>query len=160
MNGESSKVFNSCPVMCKITRRWVGCSREHLAAIAAEMPYHRTMSSPSRFPCCVLSYFSLVFVVEQTWQIQVTRVSWVGQSTSAWLDPLSLWAFSSISNIVLETGMASEIRIKLLPVTHASWLGLSYWNINVRWWSLDLPFERGNLGRHGSIEFNYGALVE
>ena len=78
----------------------------------------------------------------------------------AWLDPLSLWAFSSISKIVLETGMASEIRIKLLSVTHASWLALSCWNINVRWWSLDLPFERGNLGRHGSIEFNYGALVE
>ena len=31
----------------------------------------------SRFPCCVLSYFSLVFVMEQ---IQVTRVSSVGQS--------------------------------------------------------------------------------
>ena len=35
----------------------------------------------SRFPCCVLSYFSLVFVMEHNWQIQVTRVSWVGQST-------------------------------------------------------------------------------
>ena len=37
----------------------------------------------SRFPCCVLSYFSLVFVMEHNWQIQVIRVSWVGQSTSS-----------------------------------------------------------------------------
>ena len=35
----------------------------------------------SRFPCCVLSYFSLVFVMEHNWQIQVKRVNWVGQST-------------------------------------------------------------------------------
>ena len=35
----------------------------------------------SRFPCCVLSYFSLVFVMEHNWQIQVIRVSWVEQST-------------------------------------------------------------------------------
>ena len=39
--------------------------------------------NPSRFPCCVLSYFSLVFVMEHksNWKIQVIRVSWVGQST-------------------------------------------------------------------------------
>ena len=37
----------------------------------------------SRFPCCVLSYFSLVFVVKQI-QIQVTKDSWVGQSTSCY----------------------------------------------------------------------------
>ena len=36
----------------------------------------------SRFPCCVLSYFSLVFVMEHNWQIQVIRVSWVGKSTT------------------------------------------------------------------------------
>ena len=36
----------------------------------------------SIFPCCVLSYFSLVFVMEYNWQIQITRVSWVGQSNS------------------------------------------------------------------------------
>ena len=28
---------------------------------------------PSRFPCCVLSYFSLVFVMEHNWQIQVIK---------------------------------------------------------------------------------------
>ena len=39
----------------------------------------------SRFPCCVLSYFSLVFVMEHNWQIQVIRVSWVGQSTRLYL---------------------------------------------------------------------------
>ena len=38
------------------------------------------MIMESRFPCCVLSYFSLVFVMKH-WQIQVIRVSWVGQST-------------------------------------------------------------------------------
>ena len=37
----------------------------------------------SRFPCCVLSYFSLAFFMEHNWQIQVIRVSWVGQSTSS-----------------------------------------------------------------------------
>ena len=37
----------------------------------------------SRFPCCVLSYFSLVFVMEHNWQNQVIRVSWVGQSTNS-----------------------------------------------------------------------------
>ena len=30
---------------------------------------------PRRFPCCIHSYFSLVFV---NWQIRVTRVIWVG----------------------------------------------------------------------------------
>ena len=38
----------------------------------------------SRFPCCVLSNFSLVFVMEHNWQIQVIRVSWVGQSTKGY----------------------------------------------------------------------------
>ena len=47
----------------------------HLLTVRAE-----GADPPSRFPCCVLSYFSLVFVMEH-WQIQVIRVSWVGQST-------------------------------------------------------------------------------
>ena len=36
------------------------------------------LGRPTRFPCCVLSYFSLVFVMDQIQKIQITRV---GQST-------------------------------------------------------------------------------
>ena len=36
------------------------------------------LGRPTGFPCCVLSYFSFVFVKDQIHQIQITRV---GQST-------------------------------------------------------------------------------
>ena len=61
------------------------------------------VAEPSRFPCCVLSYFSLVFVVEHSRQIQVTRVSWVlGQSTM-----LNQTFFSSKNN-----------RLRFVPKHH------------------------------------------
>ena len=44
-------------------------------------PYLFFWGGGSRFHCYVLSYFSLLFVMEHNWQIHVTRVSWVGQST-------------------------------------------------------------------------------
>ena len=52
---------------------------------------------PSRFPCCVLSYFSLVFVMEHNWQIQVKRVSWVGQSTRGCI-PSQNWSSVTIKS--------------------------------------------------------------
>ena len=59
----------------------------------------------SRFPCCVLSYFSVVFVVEHNWQIQITRVSWVGQSTSF------SCSFSMLLLLPLRWGQASLLEI-------------------------------------------------
>ena len=57
----------------------------HLA-VGYELELVLRAVSTSRFPCYVLSYFSLVFFLEQ---ILTTRVSWVGQSTKS-LPPFSI----------------------------------------------------------------------
>ena len=74
--------------------------------------------------------------------------------TTPRLLPMGLSSPSSSSNVLKHSNyIVKSIARRLLVAS-------SQCNINVGWWSLDLPFERGNVEQDGGIEFNYGALVE
>ena len=73
----------------------------------------------SRFPCCVLSYFSLVFVMDQIQKIQITRVGQQPEEARATERRERVYVthiFSRDSRLLTSCSPAMAIKCHLLSI--------------------------------------------